>query len=66
MVDDEMIHEGISAGYNPPDFFATRTLIFYISSSIWLVVQIIFWIRILIHFFNHNESKIDLLDDAEF
>lgn len=66
MIDDEMIHEAIGAGYASPDTFATRTLIFYCSSIIWIVVQIVFLFKITIHFFNQEETEFELLDNSKF
>jgi hypothetical protein len=61
-----MIHEAIEIGHASSDIFTTRTKLFYVGSSIWLVAQIIFWFKITIHFFNQDEIKLELLDDAKF
>ncbi|MFK7773158.1 MAG: hypothetical protein AB8F94_13505 [Saprospiraceae bacterium] len=38
----------------------------YVISFIWLILQIIFWLKIIIHFFDQSELKLEILDDGDF
>lgn len=66
MIDHKLFYQEIEAGNISPDIFATRTTIFFIVSSIWLFAQTIFWFKVIIHFFNLDEAKLELLDDAKY
>jgi len=66
MFDNKFVYETSEVNHYSAIFLTPWTKSVYIISSIWLIIQVVFWFKITIHFFNQSKLKLELLDDDKF